>query len=375
MKEGEALMLNIDTVNKLNRLGFGLDIDKIETYLLNYMKANYISDISKYKAEACILHELLKDIKPGSVIYTDNIEYKKIKEDKYDKLLTLYPNDKVVRAYGSKDSKLEVIKKRIYTGVDSIDIVALPEIEGIDISCIYKKGNLYKIYAIGEKEKYIDLTDELDYLIDAYIEDIDMYELVDIRAKLSIRDGIRKKFNTLIDTVYYINNSVFIEYIDLVATNIIFDVQDDKFKTNWEKFDYLKEIGFIVPETALIRNVNEINFCEALLELDKYFKYECKELYAYNGIRVLSNNVIDKSGVVIFDSYNVNSGIIYKSIVKSVYTDSSNSYKLNIVPIKCNNNFIVDKVCVDDLYLLEEQKIKIGDTVRFRVINGDAVMI
>lgn len=55
-------MINENTLNILQNIGFGADIDSLESYLIDFEDANKVADLERYKYNCKILKNILKEL-------------------------------------------------------------------------------------------------------------------------------------------------------------------------------------------------------------------------------------------------------------------------------------------------------------------------
>lgn len=371
-------MLNSSTINTLNRLGFGVNIDKIESYIHYFKQANLVADLSKYEYNYLKLVKILKEIKPNSKVLTEDIDYDGLKTDEFDKLFTTYGNEKCVVAYGKDDEhKINSVKSVNFEEDYCMDLVAVNNVEGIDIMCTYINGRVYRVYAIGEYTKHFDFTEQLKDKVPSFIEDIACHRLVEFRGKATIFKDKEKRYdNIACSTLYLLQNNIGRDCVDIVFNDVIFEEDNNTFKSIWDKLEWMRDIGLNVPHHALIRNVDRVQFESALEEFDEYFRNEENNSIVYSklGFNIKNNNDIETSEYIIcYDTNNVEHKSVFEAIVKDITIDIDRSF-IKIVSTKCNNGIIIDTIDIDDIYDIEKYNIAIGNKIYFNVVEGEAIL-
>lgn len=383
-------MINENTLNKLNNIGFGADIDALESYIIDFKQASLLSDMSKYEYNHSILFDILKEVKPNSLAFSERTSLKEIELDKQDSLFLEYGNERVDISYGINSLVVNNMKANIDCEEDKmVDIIGMTNVDGIDINCIYLHGYIYRIYAIGINKKYINLTNTLKNKVPNHIEDLECFDLVELRGKATLfnnSEAIANSLNIPCSIVRCIRTD-FTADIQLVFNDIIIDSDNDiidiPYANHWEKMEFLRGIGLSVPHHLLIRSVDRESLDQALLQLDEAFlniKNEGNMVYSYNGILIRFNNNLDCSTIgdkVIYISDNVDSSEKFSSTVKSISTTYDGDkfiQKLNIIRIKCNEQLSIKHIELDDVYDLEKYDVCIGNKVNFIVVEGKAVL-
>jgi hypothetical protein len=373
-------MLNDSTLTQLNRLGFGLYIDKIETYIANYKEAQYIGNgIENYKYNYEELKRLLSALKPTSRVLTDEELDTQI-YDNHNKIFKLVNNDRSPILYGrADDDGLEMVKNStLLTETDIMDLVGIEYTEGLNVSCTYKKGILEGIYGLSKENMICDFTEKLKGRLKHEIEALKEYDLVDIRGIITIENRYITT-NAVCDTAGIIRAGIGINKLRFIANDIFLanvdnndgelsTVIDDNTKHYWKKLSFIKNIGLDAPEYSLLRNIDDSTFTQAV--------YTFADSFASKGIiRFKVKNIRDTSNISIltYEIGSVDSSYVFESVITgiSMYEDT---YKLNIVNTECNFNLHIDNIILDDVFDIEKYKLRVGGKVRFRVIERRAIL-
>lgn len=382
-------MINENTLNKLNNIGFGADIDALESYIIDFKQSSLLCDMSQYEYNHAILFDILKEVKPNSLAFSERTSLKEIELDKQDSLFIEYGNERIDLAYGIDSLAVNTMKSSIDCETDQIvDIIGITNVDGIDINCIYLHGYMYRIYAIGKNKKYINLTGELKNKVPNYISDLECFDLVELRGKATLfknSDAIENSLNIPCSVVRCIRTD-FTSDIQLVFNDIIIDDNDIvelPYKNHWEKMEFLRDMELSVPHHLLIRSVDRDSLDQALVQLDEAFldiKNEGSMIYSYSGVIIRFNESLDYNAIgdkLIYISNNVDSSTKFSSTVKSISTTYDGDkfiQKLNIIRIKCNEQLSIKHIELDDIYDLEKYDINIGNKVTFIVVEGKAVL-
>lgn len=371
-------MINRDLMEELNRLGTGIDIDKLESIVIDLNQAIKLSGIKKYNHSLTKMTKILKEVKASSIAFnkkTDSI----LEKDKYDKLLEKYGNEYPNTIYDIETNIYKDLIKNRYVDDRYIDVCATQNIEGIDVKCTYINGLLYKIHAISEYDKVIDLTSVLSTKLPRCIEILKDNELVELRGRVSIKSASNvnsKYLSTLCSTMHCLRVKTNIEYIDIIFNNIFFDTDRHGINSQWEKLEFIEKLGLNVCNRCLIRNTDKLSMLSSkniLYSINDYFKSQNCE-YSTVGFNIKDNSDIDSNKYMFtFDVYNISDTILFESKITGIVLKNNKIY-LYILPVECNDELLIDSIEVADIYDMEKYNTKIGNTVRFIVVDGKAIL-
>lgn len=371
-------MINEVTLRKLDNLGFGTDIDSLESYIIDYSNAVLVSNLTRYEYNYKEARKLLKELKPVSQALT-MIPPPIIDNDDMDFFFSALGNERAPKAYGAADSrKVARIKNQMYADEkDTFDIVAIAGCEGIDITVVYEKGYLKGIYGVSEVHKQFDFTEELFKHFDnsdtLYISKFAKYPIVELRAKATILKGNKILTNVICDTMHKLRTNIGTEDIELIY-NDIFIKGDSKLKSYWNKLGYIETLGFKVVERALLRNIDKEELNQAIITLASHMIDEVKTDYYVDSTYIKKNSDVATPDFIIdYDICNTSYDSVFESRVRSVTSDNLGQY-INIVSIECNKNLQVDKIYLDDIYKLESYHIVPNGKIKFRIVEGKAIL-
>lgn len=367
-------MINSKTMNILNRYGFGADINALESYLFNYAKVYKVADMDRYINQYKILANILKEVKPGSQVFCGKND-EPLQFDYFDAIFMEIKNVKGPRIFGRDDKrKMSIALSKAYKSGEMLDLVAYPEVLGLDINIIYENGGLCKIYCISEDKKIFDLTDMLCNSVPNELYEIEDIDLTEVRAVITTKRQIRENDNPICAVYNDIRNNE-VDNIKIMATNVFFDeIEQMPFRNYWKELEYLKLLGFETIETCLVRNISISMFYSAIDTVQEYLEgIQCS--YKTNGIVIKDNaSYKDNNTILIYDKHNVESNRTFISRVKGI-NEIAGKLVLNIVEVECNDCLKIDSIEVDDVFLLEELKISVGSKAKFRLACGKAVLI
>lgn len=381
-------MINENTIATLNKIGFGADIDSLESYIIDYKQARLLSNLAFYANEYKRLVKILKEIKPSSQALSNKTELIEEDTDIYDRLLNEHRRLFMSVAYGAQNQLVHAIKDNISSNFNNCtDLVGIANIDGINVRCSYINGNLYRINCIGEEKKYLDITELLRNKVPSFLEDFKNIKLAELRGKITLFNNADVQFiekNIPCSVMRCIRTKINIDSLKIVITDVIVDKNSDfEYNTQWDRLEHLRDLGISVPHYVLVRDVDSESISDALIEIDKYFsniKEKNEMIYSYHGniIRINSELYCDSLDTnVIYNSRDLVTDTIYSSTIKSINTTTENNrlkQRLNIVKVKCNDNLFIDSIELTDIYDIEKYEITIGGRVNFKVECNKAVI-
>ena len=199
-------MVNKSTLRLLNDIAFGADIDSLESYLINFKQASMLCDLHRDTKRYNILYNILRDMKGNSLLFSDRTNLRSVDKDDNDILFKKYPNNFINTAYGLDDTELDDFRHTIkYNFSNSVGVVAIANVCGLHLKCLYVNGYLRNAYIIGEAEKYLDITDTASEIIPEYVSEFKHYDMVELRGKITT-----SKVDKLIpecSTLHFIKNN------------------------------------------------------------------------------------------------------------------------------------------------------------------------
>lgn len=369
-------MVNKNTLNILNMLGIGADIDGLESFIINYEQASLMSDLSKYKTRYTILKDILANIKNNSIALSDDRpQLKEIeKSNTHDSLFILNPIVIQDKAYGINSNKLDLFKEHLN---NAVDIISYMNIRGINIKATYLRGYLYKVYGIGNGKILLDLTNILKYKIPDNVKAFEQYKLVELRGKLTISSSDTKfKDNNKIiecEVIHETRVRKTSENLEAIFHSIETDDEDFNKQSEWDKIEFIENIDSInVVHHILMREIDNILLPQAVQSIDEYFE-EYDTLYKYDDI-VLKTDKLETC----YNSKDSETDKVYESeIIKFSYSDVYNTTisKLDIKPVICNDKLTINSVILQDICDIDKYDLYKGNNVKFKVVEQSGILL
>ena len=173
--------------------------------------------------------------------------------------------------------------------------------------------------------------------------------------------------------MHRLRTNIDVEDITLIYTDI-FIKNDSKLQTYWNKLGYLTSLGFKTPERAMLRNIDREELNQAISTLANHMMNEKETDYIVDSTYIKKNSDVSTPDFIInYDINNIRSDAVFESRVRSITRDNLGQY-INIVSIDCNKNLSIDKVYLDDVYKLESDHIVPNGKIKFRIVEGRAVL-
>ena len=387
--------INNTTLDKLNKYGFGTDIDSLESYMIDFKQASIVSDLSDYREEYNILYNILRDVKPASVVLNKNIDIPEINDEKSE-LLAKHKNHEFSSEFGLINKMYgydNILGNQFLTRAKDSncnDVIGIVQPRGLSIDCIFIYGSLYKIYCVNSNKIRYDITDYLKESlgIDAII-DFEDFERVELRGTLILRDGVpvfRK--NTECSVMEYIRLGICADKLRVLFDDIV--IKDDPniempFKNQWDKLEYLCEaVGQeLVAPYYLSRDIS-LNPLKNILQsisnsVDKSIKDEVIK-YNYSGIEIrLSEDIYCDAdySYFMYVTDDVPQSKVFESVIRSYRFDNIDGRLIpiiNIAEVKYTDKLSVNSIEIDDVFNIDKYNLYPGTRVRFRIVHNKAIL-
>lgn len=385
-------MITQNTMNELERLGFGADVDALETYVAKLQEAagmgSPLVDDAAYDAHV----RLLKQLKPESELLNRNWEVDDVELTEYDSILQKYGMSSILTVTEIDSLEFEKYRNTINEVGHPVDLFASVKLNGHAVRAVYLNGHLYTGSTRGRYKKGRDITRHLKAVLPNYVEAWKNVKLMEVRGemlvKLSTFENILKETglkHPLSSVTSLIRDSVTdreLKYLDMVCYKAISENGEIEFNSLAEEFGHLQANGFKIPVCAGLRGVTAGTLEDAIINLLVTFEdmiENGKVEYATDGIVVAINDNNDfyssgKSG----NSWNGNIAIkmgtyweqnIYSSTIEEVVLTPGKSFmtpKAVITPVKTANGSEVRVVPLYNIGVMERYNYVTGETIYFR---------
>lgn len=363
-------MINKNTFDILNRLGFGADIDALETYVSNLSKSIEMGNPLVSDAEFDLYYNILRELKPDSDIerpdskanYTHDENDKFIDEFKVDNSNMIGSTEDIIR-----------YKQILSEYTKPINLIAALKFIGQPFRAVYING-----YLVKGLINNVNIIGHLKELLPNCIDSWNGTNLVEVRGFLYINvDSINtielEKYNSIEEMLVsiLIGNPVDNEK-DILLYNCYKILSDYlKFDNISEEIEELEAREFNIPEYAVLKNVTSLNIETSINKLNEYFEGLVKEngLRYTDGIIVAIDNLYDN---IRNDIVTIKLGIwedkIYESTIKEIkYIPGIEYYE----PIAIIDNIqigdkIINEISLINIGIVEKNNFVVGSTIYFK---------
>lgn len=382
-------MVNNNTMDELNKLGFGADIDALESYVASLQDAagmgNPLVDDATYDAHV----RLLKQLKPNSSVLSRNWEVEDNELGEYDDILKKYGMCSITTI--TSFDELYKFKSVLDSIGHPITLAASIKENGHGVRAVYINGRLYNGSTRGRYKKGRDITRHLKAVLPNYIEAWKDIEIVEVRGEMLVSiETFEKNLKGVLKTplssvTSLIRDSVTdeeLKYLDMVCYKVISNDEKLEFNSLSDEFEHLKNCGFMIPEAVKVDGVTSENlefFVEKILE---YFenkmdagliKYSCDGIvFAINDDNIFYS--VGKSGNAWNGNFALKMGRywesnVYSSTILDIQFIPGKSYitpKAIVSPVKTANGAEVTNVPLYNIGVMERYHYVPGETIYFR---------
>lgn len=382
-------MINKDILDELERLGFGANIDGLESYVCDLRDAAGMGNPIVSDSQYDYYVKLLKKVKPDSIVFNTNWENEDTELDKYDAMLDKYG----MCSIETIDDLNDLVKfKEVLDDIgEPVDMTVSLKDNGHGVRAVYQYGKLISGTTRGRYKKGRDITRHLKAILPNYIEKWKDVEIVEVRGEVLVAISTFEKYlkgmlkTPLSSVTSLIRDSVTdeeLKLLDMQCYKILTDDESIKSDTLWGEFEYLKELGFDTPTKAKLTGVTSRNLNNLVRQVLNYFEslmdkglidYSCDGL-----VFAIDNNDIfysqGKKGNYWKSNFALKMGKywesnIYESIIREVVFVRGKNYltpKAIIEPVVANNGSTVTTVPLYNVGVMERYGYTTGKRVYFR---------
>ena len=401
-------MVNTDTLAELEKLGFGADVDALETYVGQLQDAAAMG--KPIVTDPVYDHhiKLLKQLKPESELLHRNWESEETPLTEYDALLKQYGMCSIETITEYKE--LYKFKAVLDAVGHPVELMAAMKKNGHGVRAVYLNGYIYNGSTRGRYKKGREIPRHLKMTLPNYVEAWRNIPIVEVRGEMLVKistfeEHLKNILKTPLSSVTsLIKDSASdseIKMLNMVCYKVIASDDSLKFNTLWEEYEHLKENGFEIPHKAKIEGVTSANVEKAITILLGYFEKLMDEReieYLCDGFVVAINDTetfysMGKNG----NSWKSNIAIkmgkywesnIYDAVIQDVVFMPGKSYmtpKAIIEPTKAANGSEVTTVPLYNIGVMERYGYVPGATIYYRYggemgvtlcdIYGDSVRV
>lgn len=382
-------MVNKNTMIELEKLGFGADVDALESYIATLQDAagmgNPLVDDAAYDAYV----RLLKQLKPTSSVLNRNWEVEDNDLGEYDTVLEKYGMCSITTLTSFEE--LYKFKSTIANIGHPIELIATIKENGHGVRAVYTYGNLKTGSTRGRYKKGRDITRHLKAVLPNRVEAWAKIPIVEIRGEMLVsienfENHLKGELKTPLSSVTsLIRDSATdeeLKLLDMVCYKVISGDGSLEFETLWDELAHLKENGFAIPEVAKVGGIDEENLEEMVGKILECFESAMdsgKIKYSCDGIvfAINDNNTFYSTGKT-GNSWNGNFALkmgrywesnVYSAIIEEVQWLPGKSYitpKAIVKPVKTVTGAEVTNVPLYNIGVMERYHYVPGETIYFR---------
>lgn len=382
-------MVNANTMAELEKLGFGADIDALESHVAMIQDAagmgNPMVDDAVYDAHV----RLLRQLKPASTVLNRNWETEDNELNEYDEILNKYGMTSITTI--TSFDELYKFKQTLDDIGNPVTLTVSVKENGHGVRAVYVNGRLHSGSTRGRYKKGRDITRHLKMLLPNYVEAWKDTKIVEIRGEVLVKistfeEKLKGTLKTPLSSVTsLIRDSATddeIKLLDMVCYKVIANDDSLEFDTLYDEFKHLNDNGFKIPVVARINGVDSDNLEENVQVALEYFEGLMdggKLDYACDGLvfAINDNNTFYSSGKN-GNAWNGNFALkmgkhwesnIYSAVIEEVQFIPGKSYmtpKAIISPVKTVTGAEVTNVPLYNIGVMERYKYVPGETIYFR---------
>lgn len=382
-------MINSTTLETLEKLGFGSDVDALESYVASLQDAagmgNPLVDDATYDAHV----KLLRELKPTSAVLNRNWETSDEELTEYDEVLKKYGMCSITTIDSIDD--LGKFEDTIESLGHPVDITASIKDNGHGVRAVYLNGMLYSGSTRGRYKKGRDITRHVKAVLPNYVDAWSDIPIVEIRGEMLVSiDNFEKylkgKCKTPLSSVTsLIRDSVTddeLKLLEMECYKVIAADDSLEFDTLWDEFEHLANNGFKTPPRGRIRNITADNLrvnVQKALEFFEGLMDDGKIRFSCDGVVFAIDSNHDfystgKDGNAWNGNFALKTGRywqqnVYSAVIQEVQFIPGKSYitpKAIIDPVTTANGSQVTYVPLYNVGVIERYHYIPGETVFFR---------
>lgn len=377
-------------MDQLNRLGFGADVDALESYVATLQDAAGMGNPLVTDAVYDMHVKLLKELKPNSEVLNRNWETEETELNEYDELLKKYGMTSITTI--SSLDELYKFRELLKSIGKPVDLMCGLKENGHGVRAVYLNGYLYSGSTRGRYKKGRDITRHLKAILPHYVPAWENIKIVELRGEMLVsiynfENHLKNYLKTPLSSVTsLIRDSVSdseLNLLNFVAYKIL--TSDDtvlNIATQWDEYKHLESCGFEVPQHARAKDVTASNLNNVVTQIVNHFegmmdrgeiKYACDGIVVGINDRELFYNC-GRNGNTWAGNFAIKMGKywesnIYSSIIKEVIFVPGKSYmtpKAIINPVVTANGSSVSTVPLYNIGVMERYGYIPGAEIYFR---------
>ena len=385
-------MVNNNTMEELNRLGFGADIDALESYVEKLQDAAGMGDPLVDDVMYDVHFRLLKQLKPNSQLINRNWEVDEEELNEYDNILNKYGMSSITTVIEYDSPEYNKYRNKIDEIGHPVDLFAGVKLNGHGVRAVFLNGHLYTGSTRGRYKKGRDITRHLKAVLPNYVEQWKNVRVTEVRGEMLVKlddfenhlkpRGLKHPLSSVTSLIRDSVTDEELQYLNMVCFKVITEDGELEFDSLAEEYGYLKECGFNIPLCTGIRGVTGATLeqaIEKILDIFEGWMEDGQLEYASDGIVVAINDNNDfhstgRSG----NTWNGNIAVkmgkyweqnVYSAIIQEVVFAPGKSYmtpKAVVEPVLTANGSSVTNVPLYNIGVMERYGYVPGQTIYFR---------
>lgn len=377
-------MFNSVIMDKLEKLGFGCDIDAFESYFRELQDAAADGEPLVQDPVYDEYREILKAVRPESELLKNNWEKDSGEELKdYDELLKQYGMRSIRTC--TTDDEIKHNFSKVLSELP-VEVCSSFKLNGHASRVVFERGHLVSATTRGRSKKGRDITRHLKHILGEFNEYLEPYELVEIRGELIVtyadfNNKLKDKCKTPLSSVTsLVRDSVTDDELDMlhfVAYKIIIKDNTDMLPTLADEFEYLDSIGFEIPlysVTTLTEFSDILNVRHGFEEVKKENKFP----YDTDGIVMAINDDSEfysegLDGNAFFGNIAIKMGMwecnMYTSTITDIVWERGKSWftpKAVVEPVVTAGGATVTTVPIYNVKVMNKLHLIPGEQIHFR---------
>lgn len=377
-------MFNSVIMDKLEKLGFGCDIDAFESYFRELQDAAADGEPLVQDPVYDEYREILKAVRPESELLKNNWEKDSGEELKdYDELLKQYGMRSIRTC--TTDDEIKHNFSKVLSELP-VEVCSSFKLNGHASRVVFEYGHLVSATTRGRSKKGRDITRHLKHILGEFNEYLEPYELVEIRGELIVtyddfNNKLKDKCKTPLSSVTsLVRDSVTDDELDMlhfVAYKIIIKDNTDMLPTLADEFEYLDSIGFEIPlysVTTLTEFSDILNVRHSFEEVKKENKFP----YDTDGIVMAINDDSEfysegLDGNAFFGNIAIKMGMwecnMYTSTITDIVWERGKSWftpKAVVEPVVTAGGATVTTVPIYNVKVMNKLHLIPGEQIHFR---------
>lgn len=280
-------MINQSLMDKLEALGFGADIDALESYVATLQDAAGMGAPLVTDGQYDMHYRLLEELKPESSVLHRNWETDDNELSETDEIL----KDFKMMSIKTVQNMSELKRFKEALGNETVTFLASVKLNGHAVRAVYKYGQLIGGSTRGRTKKGRDITRHLKATLPNYVEAWSGIRLVEVRGEMLV--GLRKfellkhKLKTPLSAVTsLIRDSVTDAELEMLSCCCykVIPCKDSEWQPESlaEQFMELEENGFEVPLYEIYEDVTADNLIEVAEQcLEEFSLVKDQDLFPY----------------------------------------------------------------------------------------------